>query len=143
LFQKMRSEQGGELNGRPEIRLDLIFTSQEILSSRPEINLPLDPRVVDENVDARKVSRRPVEEGLPPSAVSHIAWKNVDRGYPTLRLVQFFNPSAADQHNVVRFGKRFRQSESNARAAARDQDGVPCDLHVFLQTSVRITAKPE
>jgi hypothetical protein len=55
------------------------------------------------------------------------------------RFLERFAPTAGDHYLIACLEKRFRQSASDTRAPASNEDGVAIDVHVFSSFALKVT----
>src|SRR5271165_2186520 len=95
--------------------------------------------VVDNDVERGKFACHLRRHGTDALGVLDV---EQDGLHPRIRGGRFFErfaPTAGDHYLIVCLKKRFRQSTSDTRAAASNEDGVAIDVHVFSSFALKVT----
>jgi hypothetical protein len=138
--------QQGQKRGRQANRAQQIYGDDGLrigrrLRLRQEIFHPHNPRVIDQDIQARIVRRQPICDRPDACRILHIEF---NRSHPRAggggRIERLFTPARHDDFVSERV-ERLRQTEADAAPAARDEDCVARRFHTGFYDAAAVSGE--
>jgi hypothetical protein len=131
LFQQMRQQGRRKANGAEDVRGDNRFRLLEAGRRGPQVLGAGDAGVIDHDVQGGMAARDFRDEGADGGGIGDIERDKCHAGIGAGHFLQGLPAPAGDDDLVAERMKGFRQAAADARAAARDENGVIVGFHRF------------